>query len=147
MSYVESNLTNNESVIYTAKMHWIVYLKGIGVLILGVLMVLTKDVRIMGLMVIVISIGFFFVAWLEVVTTELAVTSKRIIAKIGFIRRNTIELNHSKVESLSVNQTIMGRILNYGTIVVNGTGGNRLPVAKISNPLEFRRKSNIDDSN
>lgn len=81
-------------------------------------------------------------------TTELVVTSKRVIAKVGLIRRATLELNHSKVESMNVSQSTLGRIIGYGTIVVNGTGGGATPVPGIDNPLEFRRKAmqTIDDS-
>jgi len=142
MSYVESNLMNAESVIYTAKMHWIIYIKSIGILLVSILMLFSAETRALSVIGLVVAAGFWLVAWIQVISTELAVTNKRIIAKIGFIRRNTIELEHAKVESLSVNQTIPGRILNYGTLIVNGVGGNRLPVCKISKPLEFRQQTN-----
>lgn len=74
-------------------------------------------------------------------STELAVTSKRIIAKFGFIRRSTIELNHSKVESFHVEQGVLGRILGFGTLSINGTGGGITPIPGIGDPLGFRRKA------
>ena len=58
---------------------------------------------------------------------------------MGFISRRTIEINMSKVESVEVNQDIFGRLLNYGTIVVIGTGGTKEPFALIGDPLAFRR--------
>jgi len=73
--------------------------------------------------------------------TELAVTSRRVIAKFGFIKRTTIELNHSKVESFHVEQGILGRIFGFGTLHINGTGGGITPVPGIADPLGFRRKA------
>ncbi len=97
-------------------------------------------------------IGIFFIlfgtvsalgAIIEVISTELAVTSKRVIAKIGFIQRHTIELNHSKVESFNVDQGILGRIFDFGKVTVNRTGGAKLPVPNIASPLDFRRKAMV----
>ncbi|CAI1715215.1 Bacterial membrane flanked domain [Serratia quinivorans] len=86
---------------------------------------------------------------IKIITTELALTNKRIIAKFGFIRRSTVELRLEKVESIGVDQSILGRILGYGTIVVKGTGGTATPIPSISKPLEFRRVVNnhLEDEN
>jgi len=80
-------------------------------------------------------------AWIHVFSTELAITNKRVIAKFGFIQRSTVELPHKNVESLHVDQGIIGRILNFGTVVINGTGGVRTPIPDIAAPLEFRRQA------
>ena len=53
-------------------------------------------------------------------TTEIAITNKRIIAKFGFISRRTIEINLQKIESIQVDQNVLGRLLDYGTIVIAG---------------------------
>ena len=63
-----------------------------------------------------------------------------IIIKVGLISRRTLEMNLSKIESVNVNQSVLGRLLGYGTIVVVGTGGSKEPFAVISAPLEFRKK-------
>ena len=60
---------------------------------------------------------------------------------MGFIRRNTIELNHSKVESINVHQGIFGRIFDFGTLVINGTGGGKTPIPSIDSPLDFRKNA------
>lgn len=73
-------------------------------------------------------------------TSEFAITNKRIIIKVGLISRRTLEMNLNKIESVNVDQGILGRILGYGTIVVIGTGGTREPFASISNPIEFRKR-------
>lgn len=72
-------------------------------------------------------------------TTELAITNKRVIAKFGLIRRDTIEMNISKVESIQVDQGILGRIFNFGSILVAGAGDPKAPIPGISEPLKFRR--------
>jgi len=72
-------------------------------------------------------------------TSEFAITNKRVIMKVGLIRRKALEMNLSKIESVNVDQTIMGRILGYGTITIIGTGGTRESFASISKPMEFRR--------
>ena len=71
---------------------------------------------------------------------EFAVTNKRVIVKTGLISRRTLEMNLSKIESVNVDQSIMGRILGYGTITIIGTGGTRESFPKIANPLLFRKK-------
>lgn len=86
-------------------------------------------------------IGFLIIAYaiIQYKTTELAITNKRIIAKFGWISRSTIELNVNKVESIQVQQTILGRIFNFGTLIISGAGNPQAPIPNISNPMEFRR--------
>ncbi len=72
-------------------------------------------------------------------TTELGITNKRIIAKTGLIMRNSVELNLDRVESIRVEQGILGRIFNYGTVILAGAGNPHAPMKRISNPLEFRK--------
>jgi uncharacterized membrane protein YdbT with pleckstrin-like domain len=70
----------------------------------------------------------------------LAFTNERVIAKIGFIKRVTVELNINKVESIQVHQSVLGRIFNYGSIVIAGAGNPQAPIAGISKPMIFRNK-------
>lgn len=94
--------------------------------------------------------GMFFIltvvtavqAFLMIATTEFAVTNRRIIAKSGFLRRRTIEMLLSKVESVSVRQNIAGRILDFGTVRVVGTGGTREGFPAIRSPLSVRTRIN-----
>jgi uncharacterized membrane protein YdbT with pleckstrin-like domain len=74
------------------------------------------------------------------VSSEFAVTNKRVVIKVGLVNRKTLEMVLTKVETIRVNQSIPGRLLNYGTIVVTGTGGTNEPFTAIANPLEFRRQ-------
>ncbi|MCF6783703.1 PH domain-containing protein [Stutzerimonas stutzeri] len=87
--------------------------------------------------------GFGALIWagalIRYFTTELAITNKRVIAKFGLISRSTIEINLHRIESVQVIQSVIGRILNYGTIVVSGAGNPQAPIPGIASPLEFRR--------
>jgi uncharacterized membrane protein YdbT with pleckstrin-like domain len=89
----------------------------------------------------VFGLGLVFLAWVWILykTTEIAITNKRIIAKFGFISRSTIEINLPKVESVQVDQGVMGRMLNYGTIIVAGAGTPNLSIPGAAHPLEFRK--------
>lgn len=78
-------------------------------------------------------------AWIVYRSTELAVTNKRIIVKWGLIQRNTIEMFLDKVESIQIDQGIFGRLLDFGSITISGTGGDKSPVHNVSQPLEFRK--------
>lgn len=79
------------------------------------------------------------VAYVRIKSTELAITSKRLIVKHGFIQRSTIEININKVESIQVSQSLLGRMFNFGTLIIAGTGASHAPVAGIADPLAFRR--------
>ena len=142
MGYIDQNLTKNEEIIKTAKLHWFIYVRGGLVLLLGLIYSLPQETQGMGSFLITLGLTLLVLAFISVKTTELAVTSKRVIAKYGLISRQTIELNLNKIEGLDVNQGIFGRIFNYGNIIVGGVGGKKSPIKYISNPLEFRKEVN-----
>ncbi len=77
---------------------------------------------------------------IDYATSEFGVTNKRVIIKVGFLRRKTLELLLRHVEAISVDQSVMGRLLNYGSVTLTGTGGVREVFHNISKPLEFRRQ-------
>ena len=125
-SYVEGALTKGEQVIYQGKVSiWSLSF----LLILGLIFLAAWG---FGLL-------FWIAAAIKYFTTELAITNKRVIAKFGLISRSTIEINLQKIESIQVNQGILGRIFNYGSIVVSGAGNPQAPIPGISSPLQFRR--------
>ena len=119
-----------------AKTHWFIYVGPAFWLLLS--LTLMVAVPPLGVILLILSLILLLRAWLYAYSTELAVTSKRVIAKFGFIRRNTVELRHDKVESLYVKQGIIGRIFDFGSIVVTGSGGTNAPIPYIANPLKFR---------
>lgn len=124
-SYVDSNLMSGETVLYRGNVSkW-----SLAPLIL------------LGIVLLGIGVGLIFLVWAWIVykTTEFAVTDKRIIAKTGLISRNTVEMFLDKVESLNVAQTIPGRMLDYGTVTIRGTGSTSEPIKNISAPLVLRK--------
>lgn len=125
-SYIDSALNKNESIIERAQISWLSELFSI---VLGFILLFLYGLGLIVLLFVFIKI------W----TTELALTNQRIIAKMGLIRRDTVELKLDKVESLGVHQSILGRILGYGTIIVTGTGGTITPIPCIKDPMGFRR--------
>lgn len=125
-SYVESALISGESVVYSGKVSlWsLMPMFLIGFIFIG----------FYGL-----GLLLWLSAFVTYYTTELAITNKRVIAKFGLVSRTTIEINIQKIETIQVNQGILGRIFNFGSIVVSGAGTPQAPIPGISNPLEYRR--------
>jgi len=145
MSYVRHVLQPGETIRHESRVHWIVYLPGIalsaaGLIGFGYLAQDGDSPAFRGLLIIALVAGLLSIvsAWFRRWTTEIAVTDRRVIYKRGFIRRRTIEMNMDKVESVDVNQSIPGRILDYGTIIVRGTGAGIEPLTSIDSPIEFR---------
>jgi hypothetical protein len=150
MSYTEKIVQPGETVRFHSRVHWIIYVRGIVIIVLGVLIAVVlrqldpnpSGFSVPSLVAIAIGLvigGFSLLgAWWRRLTTEVAVTEHRIIYKRGFIRRHTFEMNMSKVESVHVNQSMAGRIFDYGDIVIRGVGSSFEPLRTISRPLEFR---------
>lgn len=129
-SYIEESLTRGEKVIYDGKISlWSL----VPYIFFGLItFVLPNHLYGMGLI-------FWVLAILRYTTTELTVTNKRIVAKSGFISRQTMELNLNRAESIQVKQDVLGRIFNYGSLIISGAGNPQAPIAGISNPMAFRR--------
>ena len=147
-SYVEKVLQPGETVTFKGTIHWLVYLPAIffalfAVAGLGALLAPNSDdIKTLAYALIAFGLVFglpsFVRAWFKRFTTEIAVTERRVIFKHGFVRRQTVEMNMTKVESVDVNQSILGRIFDYGDILVRGTGAGLEPLHMIANPLAFR---------
>ncbi|TAK91830.1 MAG: PH domain-containing protein [Burkholderiaceae bacterium] len=82
---------------------------------------------------------FLGIAYVRYKSVELAVTTKRVIVKHGFVRRQTVEINLNKVESIQVEQGLLGRLFNFGTLIVSGTGSSHAPLTGIAEPMGFRK--------
>jgi len=149
MSYVRSVLQPNENILVIGRLHWIVYMQAILLLVVGMLLValgynLTNEsirtyftyatVAIFGVGAAVSFLHAWFIRWI----TEFAVTDRRVIYKCGFISRHTVEMNMDKIESVDVDQSLLGRMLNYGTIHVLGTGEGIESLRRIAAPLALR---------
>lgn len=145
MGYVERHLLAGERVVYKTRLHWVLFVKPALVVVAGViLMVLLRQVQdprwlwIFGAAVALIGLVWAFVHYVEVMTSEFAVTTSRLILKVGLISRYTTELLLAKVESIGVQQGLIGRLLNYGDLTVTGTGGAREVFRRVRDPIGFR---------
>lgn len=140
MSYIDNNLLANEVIVFKGSIHWIIFLPPLiyfgfagfiygyfGLPAVGFILACFATVRLCS------DLIYYF-------TTELAVTNERVMAKFGLIRRRTFELNLARVTSLNVDQSVLGRILNYGNVYVNGMGGMNTPIPVIRDPMHFRHQ-------
>jgi uncharacterized membrane protein YdbT with pleckstrin-like domain len=136
--YIDNNLAEDEEIIVRAETTWLsqFWLLLIG----GIILLLALSGK--SLFSFIISLIFFGIAAINVLTTELALTNRRVIAKWGFVSRSTIELNNQRIESLNVKQSVLGRIFGFGSVVIGGVGGSHAPIPNIKAPLEFRKTVN-----
>ena len=144
--YIDEILQPGEKVLYSTNAHWIFYLPaiwawivvGILVFVSGLFPPLALPSWAAAAVVAVVALSFTFKAWFHRLTTETDVTNMRVVHKTGFIKRRTFEMALTKVESVDVNQSILGRILNYGDVTINGVGEGRETISTIAAPLAFR---------
>ncbi len=168
MSYIQDNLMPNEKVLFTARIHPAVFLPSIVSIILTIAVFIygisqaavvstasappptvTEATTIVGMFLICFS-GFLFLysillglqALIIMSTTEFGVTNRRVIAKTGFVRRHTLEMLLPKIESVAVRQNVLGRLLDFGTVTVTGTGGTKESFRAIVEPIAVRKKIN-----
>ncbi len=154
-SYVDSNLTPNEHVVHRTHLHWITFFSPTAIAVFAVWLlaagiaaaaaedgagVFSLGVFSLGVMIFLFAGILFLGRFITWKTSEFAVTNQRVMIKVGWIRRNTLELLLKKVETVSVDQGIFGRMLGFGNITVSGTGGARNPFKYIQDPLAFRTK-------
>ena len=139
MGYIEKNLMAGEKVIYRTKLHWVIFLWSAIFLIIAIVGFASGSGAVGGLFILLTVLAGIS-SFLNYSTSEFGVTNKRVLVKVGWIRRHSLETLLTKVEGIGVDQGILGRIVGYGTIVVTGTGGTKEPFHKIDTPLEFRKR-------
>jgi uncharacterized membrane protein YdbT with pleckstrin-like domain len=146
--YIDDILQPGEKVLYSTNAHWIFYLRAIAAwIVAAVLLALSRATITEGIVLLCLSgsgvvalaaLYWTFTAWFHRWTTETDVTNLRVVHKTGFIKRRTFEMSLDKVESVDVNQSILGRILNYGDVTILGVGEGRETIRTIASPLAFR---------
>ena len=143
MSYTESQLLPDERIKYQARLHLVPFrpayvLGGI----LGAAGVVAAGLEMWWLAIVAFVLAVPILVWTYITQTssEFSITDRRVVIKVGWIRRRTLETMLAKVETIGVEQTLAGRLLGYGTIVVMGTGGTKESFKNIARPLEFRRQ-------
>lgn len=153
--YLEREMQGNEKIVYASQLHWIVYHFGLSTTIIGALFghyspvlarlalperwaeLVIRPMNYVGVAIIVFGAMHLFYGFIRQISTELVITNRRVIAKYGFIATTTYELMLSKVEGANIDQTILGRLLGYGTVMVKGTGGGISPIDHVADPYRF----------
>jgi uncharacterized membrane protein YdbT with pleckstrin-like domain len=146
--YIDEILQPGEKVLYSTNAHWMFYLPAIAAWILAVVLLvlsratITEGIILLSLsasaVVAIVALYWTVKAWFHRWTTETDVTNMRVVHKTGFIKRRTFEMSLDKVESVDVNQSILGRILNYGDVTILGVGEGKETIPTIASPLAFR---------
>lgn len=153
MSYIRSSLGANETAHYIAHFHWINYVLAFGVLIISVILGLTAGsyynaqnagaewLVLITLALIPMIVGgiIFLVIMVPIWTTEIGVTNQRIIYKTGFISRSTQELQLRSIEEVNMQQSVLGRIFNYGKIDIHGTGEEDISLPNLGDAVTLRK--------
>ena len=139
MSYAKKTLLPEEKILFYTKPHYIVFFS-MFLWLAFFLWVATSGFgsTLFGLFLLLLSILNCINVLINYYCSEYVITNKRIIMKVGFIRRKSLELFLERLEGIYVEQSIIGRVLNYGTVVVGGIGGTQNPFFYIPNPIEFR---------
>lgn len=154
MHYIQESLATNERLIYATRPHWIVFAPGILTLVVAFLAwryipryLLSAQPfwkgyyfhELLAAAIVVVAIIALLRAYIFFSTSEYGITNRRVIMKTGWIRRHSVEVFLQRIEGLSVNQTIPGRIFNYGTVLVVGTGGTSEFYPNVPSPVKFHR--------
>lgn len=149
MRYFKRVAQPDEKLVFQTTVHWMVYTPAVLCLLLGLAAIAVdaalglqghEDSACMAAAVVLllIAVVLFLSALLRRITTEIAVTDRRVLFKRGFLSRHTVEMNVSKIETVDVEQSVWGRLFNYGDVVIRGTGGTFEPLIGIEHPLQLR---------
>ena len=149
MSYIEKTLTTDERIISSSKFHWFYFVPStlLSLVFISIAILIAYNVPLPFPLLLpfllppllLLSMSPFLYALIIRMTTEQVLTNKRVFIKTGFIRRDTDELSERKVETISIRQSILGRILNFGEIEFTGTGGICLKFIHVSNPTKVKK--------
>lgn len=142
MSYVQSTLLENESILHEAKMSLWAFGKPIAVAVacfIAAVYALSSDLITFGTWLLAVPPNVALYVWLVRGSTEMAVTNMRVLIKSGVVKRDTWELYLTRIEGVEVDQSVWGRLLNFGDIRVRGVGTEIAPVRAAAGPLAFRK--------
>jgi len=143
VSYIKSQLLPGEEIKYRGHLHRSIFAPAFSFAVVAVLafvvVVQSGDLPVFWGLVAAALVSYI---WAQILysTSEFAVTNKRVVIKVGWLRRRTVETMLSKVEGINVDQSLLGRLLGYGSIIITGTGGTQEPFRNIGSPFEFRRQ-------
>jgi uncharacterized membrane protein YdbT with pleckstrin-like domain len=141
LSYIQQVLQPGETIRYQGSVSWVLYLAPLALAVAGAVAATTDPIgRMIGAICFAVALILALRAWFIRWTTEIAVTNLRVIYAKGFIQRRSVEIHMDKVESVDVDQSVLGRLLDYGTVTVRGTGATFEPFRDIDRPIDFRNQ-------
>jgi len=156
-SYVNKILLPDETVLCIAVLHWVIFLRGLAVTAFGgavgfgayslltlffgdeTARSLAKPVAFVALIIVLIGTSMLFGAYMRQTTTEIVMTNHRLIAKYGVVSRATFEIMANRITGANFDQSLIGRMMGFGTIWIHGAGGEVSPVSMIADPQHFYR--------
>ena len=138
MTYVKKTLLPEETISYYTKPHYIIFSQVLLWIILAVFSFKFNYGTMLTGLLLLMSLFSFIGSLVGFYCSEYAITNKRIIMKVGFIRRKSLEIFLDRVEGVYIEQGVLGRILNFGTVIIAGVGGTKNPFFFIPDPLKFR---------
>ncbi len=142
MSYLRKHLMANEQLIAESQLHWIVFFKPA---FYSILLMVYTYYRPLQFPAIIDQVGMAFVGitWLLAIvnylTTEFAISKARILMKYGFIQIRASDMLTSRIESVQLQQSMLGSLLGYGAVIVSGTGGDKMVFVQMNDPNNFRQ--------
>ena len=155
MSYIDTTLMSGEKIIYRCKPHWIIFSQAV-IWLIASLIILQLGPRysflrfelvnewqlysIFSLVIFLLAVYSGISAYVTFISSEFGVTDRRVLMKVGLMRRTTTEILLSRIESINASQGIIGRMFGYGSILVSGTGGSKDFFQNLPDPLDFRKK-------
>lgn len=147
MSYVRRTMGPNETILFMTGYHWLVWLEA-AVMTAPAVAILSVgypygvlDFALLVPSLIALPFGLMYFG--RAVSTEIAVTSDRFIRKTGIVSYDTEELALDKIETVVVEQSIIGRLLGYGLVRVHGTGAGAIEVRMVEFPIRLRHNIQI----
>jgi uncharacterized membrane protein YdbT with pleckstrin-like domain len=148
MAYYTKVLQPDERVLAVGRLHWSIYARALAVLVVGIALLAGSSwvsdpdgqryAQVAAAAIGLFGLLLLFAAWIRRHATEIVVTDRRVIFKRGFLSRRTVEMNVSKIETVDVEQGLGGRIWDYGTLMIRGTGAGFEPLTGIGSPIAIR---------
>lgn len=143
MSYLDRNLLANEKVLFRTRLHWRLYvppaLFTLALMLPLAALLWVKDARAWSPLPVALGLAWLLAAHVRRQSSEFAVTNKRVVIKIGVFTTRSVELLPSKVEGVTIEQDVWGKLLGYGDVVVTGSGGSKEAFSGIQQPFGLRR--------
>lgn len=149
MVYYTRVLQPDETVVHAGRVHWLIYWPGlfwvlvaIAIACIGAFVAGQQPQRdycfYAAAAIAFVGVVMLIAEHMRRVSTEIVITDRRVIYKRGLLSRYTAEMNIAKIETVDVIQSLWGRLLNYGTVIVRGTGAGIEPLRNVADPIALR---------